>query len=82
MTILRYQLVIIFLFVCVFIGVSSAQIDRPSPAPTPNDGLDRRSTGVHITNIPSAQPLPQQKQFEDRIEESAQERMQREAAKV
>jgi protein involved in polysaccharide export with SLBB domain len=82
MTILRYQLVIIFLFVCVFIGVSSAQIDRPAPAPTPNDGLDRRSTGVHITNIPSAQPLPQQQQFEDRIEESAQERLQREAAKV
>lgn len=82
MTILRYQLAIIFLFVCVFIGVSSAQIDRPAPAPTPNDGLDRRSTGVHITNIPSAQPMPQQQQFEDRIEESAQERMQREAAKV
>jgi protein involved in polysaccharide export with SLBB domain len=82
MTILRYRLVIIFLFICVFVGVSSAQIDRPAPTPTPNDGLDRRSTGVHITNIPSAQPLPQQQQFEDRIEESAQERMQRESAKV
>ncbi|HEY2913850.1 MAG TPA: polysaccharide biosynthesis/export family protein, partial [Candidatus Angelobacter sp.] len=82
MTILRYQLIIIFLFVCVFIGVSSAQIDRPAPAPTPNDNLDRRSTGVHITNIPSVQPLPQQQQFEDRIEESAQEQLQRESAKV
>jgi protein involved in polysaccharide export with SLBB domain len=82
MTILRYQLVIIFLSVCVFIGVSSAQIDRPAAAPTPNDSLDRRSTGVHITNIPSVQPLPQQQQFEDRIEESAQEQLQRESAKV
>jgi protein involved in polysaccharide export with SLBB domain len=82
MTILRYQLVIIFLSVGVFIGVSSAQIDRPAAAPTPNDSLDRRSTGVHITNIPSVQPLPQQQQFEDRIEESAQEQLQRESAKV
>ena len=82
MTILRYQFVVIFLFVCVFIGVSSAQIDRPAPSPTPNDTFDRRSTGVHITNPPSAQPLPQQQQYEDRVEESAQERLQRESARV
>jgi polysaccharide biosynthesis/export protein len=82
MTILRYQLVVIFLFVCVFIGVSSAQIDRPAASPTPNDNFDRRSTGVHITNPPSAPPVPQQQQFEDRVEESAQERLQRESARV
>ena len=80
MTILRYQLVIIFLFVCVFIGASSAQI--PAASPTPIDTFDRRSTGVHITNPPSAQPMPQQPQFEDRTEESAQERLQRESARV
>src|SRR6476646_7603274 len=82
MTILRHQLVLAFLFICVVIGVSSGQTDRPSASPTPSDNYDRRSTGVHITNPPIAQPLPQQQQFEDRIEESAQERMQREAAKV
>jgi len=82
MTILRHRLIVIFLFVCVFIGVSSAQVDRPAASPTPNDNFDRRSTGVHITNPPSAQPLPQQQQFEDRIEESAQERLQRESARI
>jgi protein involved in polysaccharide export with SLBB domain len=81
MTFFRYPLVL-FLFVCVVIGVSSAQTDRPSASPTPSDNYDRRSTGVHITSPPSAQPLPQQQQFEDRIEESAQERMQRESARV
>ena len=82
MTILRHQLVLAFLFICVVIGVSSAQTDRPSASPTPSDNYDRRSTGVHITNPPIAQPLPQQQQFEDRIEESAQERLQRESARV
>jgi polysaccharide biosynthesis/export protein len=78
----RYPIVLISLFVCVVIGVSSAQTDRPSASPTPSDNYDRRSTGVHITNPPSTQPMPQQQQFEDRIEESAQERMQRESARV
>jgi polysaccharide biosynthesis/export protein len=78
----RYPTVLISLFVCVVIGVSSAQTDRPSASPTPSDNYDRRSTGVHITNPPSTQPMPQQQQFEDRIEESAQERMQRESARV
>ena len=82
MTILRHQLVLIVLLVCVVIGVSSAQTERPSASPTPNDIYDRRSTGVHITNPPSSLPLPQQQQFEDRVEESAQERLQREAARV
>ena len=82
MTILRHQLILAFLFVCVVIGVSSSQTDRPLASPTPNDGYDRRSTGVHITNPPSAQPLQQQQQFEDRVEESAQERLQRESARV
>ncbi|SRR5579871_1484071 len=79
MTFLRYPLVLILLFVCV--GLGSAQ--SPSPSPTPPDRFDRPSSGVHITNIPSSQPqLPQQQQFEDRIEESAQEQMQRESARV
>jgi polysaccharide biosynthesis/export protein len=78
----RHPIVLISLFVCVVIGVSSAQTDRPSASPTPSDNYDRRSTGVHITNPPSTQPMPQQQQFEDRIEESAQERMQRESARV
>jgi len=83
MTILRHHLILAFLFVCIVFGASSAQTDRPLAAPTPNDSYDRRSTGVHITNPPSSQPLPQQQQqFEDRIEESAQERLQREAARV
>lgn len=82
MTILRHQLFLIVLFVCVVIGVVSAQTDRPLASPTPPDNYDRRSTGVHITNPPSAQPLPQQQQYEDRIEESAQERLQRESARV
>lgn len=81
MTMLRYQLVLIFLFVCVVIGVGSAQTDRPSASPTPSDRYDRPSTGVRITNAPSS-PQPQQQQFEDRVEESAQERLQRESAKV
>src|ERR1700760_593564 len=80
MTILRYQLVIIFLFAWVFMGVSSAQ--SPAASPTPNDGFDRRSTGVHITNPPGALPQPQLQQYEDRTEESAQERLQRESARV
>jgi polysaccharide export outer membrane protein len=82
MTILRHKFFLAFLFVCIPFGVSVAQIDRPSASPTPNDSFDRRSTGVHITNPPSVQPLQQQQQFEDRIEESAQERLQRESAKV
>jgi polysaccharide biosynthesis/export protein len=77
-----YPIVLICLFVCIVISVSSAQTDRPSASPTPSDNYDRRSTGVHITNPPSTQPMPQQQQFEDRIEESAQERMQRESARV
>jgi protein involved in polysaccharide export with SLBB domain len=82
MTFFRYPIVLISLFVCTVIGVASAQTERPSASPTPSDNYDRRSTGVHITNLPSAQPLPPQQQFEDRIEESAQERMQRESARV
>jgi protein involved in polysaccharide export with SLBB domain len=82
MTILRHQLFSIVLFVCVVIGVVSAQTDRPLASPTPPDNYDRRSTGVHITNPPSAQPPQQQQQFEDRVEESAQERLQRESARV
>jgi len=82
MTLFRYPIVLISLFVCVAIGVSSAQTDRPSASPTPSDNYDRRSPGVRITNPPSAQPVPPQQQFEDRIEESAQERMQRESARV
>jgi protein involved in polysaccharide export with SLBB domain len=82
MTFFRYPIALISLFVCTVIGVASAQTDRPSASPTPSDNFDRRSTGVHITNLPSAQPMPQQQQFEDRIEESAQERMQRESARV
>jgi len=82
MTFFRYPIVLISLFVCIVIGVSSAQTDRPSASPTPSDNYDRRSPGVRITNPPSAQPVPPQQQFEDRIEESAQERMQRESARV
>lgn len=82
MTILRHQLFLISLFVCGVIGVASAQTDRPLATPTPTDNYDRRTTGVHITNPPGAQPLQQQQQFEDRVEESAQERLQRESARV
>src|SRR5689334_19261875 len=82
MTFFRYPIVLISLFVCTVIGVASAQTERPSASPTPSDNYDRRSTGVHITNPPIPQPLPPQQQFEDRIEESAQERMQRESARV
>ena len=78
MTILRHQLALIVLFGCAVIGVSSAQTDRPLASPTPNE---RPSTGVRITNIPSS-PQPQAQPFEDRIEESAQERLQRESARV
>jgi len=77
MTILRHPLVLIVLVVCVVAGVSSAQTDRPLASPTPND---RPSPGVRITNMPSSQQ--QQQQFEDRVEESAQERLQRESARV
>jgi polysaccharide biosynthesis/export protein len=80
MTFLRYPLVLISLFVCVVSSVGFAQ--SPSASPTPTDRYDRPSSGVHITNIPSSQPQQQQQSFEDRIEESAQEQMQRESARV
>jgi polysaccharide export outer membrane protein len=82
MKILRHKLVLAFLFVCIVIGASSAQ--SPQASPTPDDRYDRfnrPSTGVHITNSPSS-IQQQQQQFEDRAEESAQERLQRESAKV
>jgi polysaccharide export outer membrane protein len=84
MTFLRHPFVLVFLLLCVVIGVSSAQTDRPSASPTPDDRYDRLtrpSTGVHITNPPSS-PQQQQQQLEDRLEESEQERLQRESARV
>lgn len=41
MTILRHKLALGFLFVCLVMGVSSAQTDRPSASPTPDDRYDR-----------------------------------------
>src|SRR3954470_2555081 len=81
MTILRHKFFLIVSFVCFAFCASSAQTDRPLASPTPNDNFDRRSTGVRIANPPSS-PQQQQQQFEDRIEESAQERLQRESARV
>jgi len=81
MTILRHKFFLIVSFVCFAFCASSAQTDRPLASPTPNDNFDRRSTGVRIANPPSS-PQQQQQQFEDRVEESAQERLQRESARV
>jgi polysaccharide export outer membrane protein len=80
MTFLRYSLVLISFFICVALGVGWAQ--SPSASPTPPDRFDRPSSGMRITNIPSSPPQQLQQPFEDQVEKSAQEQMQRESARV
>jgi polysaccharide export outer membrane protein len=80
MTILPHKLFVVFLIVCIVCGASSAQTDRPTASPTPDDRY-RPSMGVRITNNAGAQQQPQQ-QPEDRVDESEQERLQRESARV
>jgi polysaccharide biosynthesis/export protein len=80
MTFLRYSSVLISFFICVALGVGWAQ--SPSASPTPPDRFDRPSGGMRITNIPSSPPQQLQQPFEDQVEKSAQEQMQRESARV
>jgi polysaccharide biosynthesis/export protein len=80
MTFLRYSSVLISFFICVALGVGWAQ--SPSASPTPPDRFDRPSSGMRITNIPSSPPQQLQQPFEDQVEKSAQEQMQRESARV
>jgi polysaccharide biosynthesis/export protein len=80
MTILRHKIFLVFLFVSIASGASSAQTDRPTASPTPDDRY-RPSTGVRITNNAGAQQQSQQPP-EDRVDESEQERLQRESARV
>ena len=80
MTILRHKIFLLFLFVSIASGASSAQTDRPTAPPTPDDRY-RPSTGVRITNSTGAPQQPQQ-QSVDRVDESEQERLQRESARV
>jgi polysaccharide biosynthesis/export protein len=80
MTFLRYSSVLISFFICVALGVGWAQ--SPSASPTPPDRFDRPSSGMRITNIPGSPPQQLQQPFEDQVEKSAQEQMQRESARV
>jgi polysaccharide biosynthesis/export protein len=80
MTILRHKLFLVFLLLWTASGASSAQTDRPIASPTPDDRY-RPSTGVRITNNAGAQQQSQQPP-EDRVDESEQERLQRESARV
>jgi hypothetical protein len=47
MTILRHKIFLVCLFVSIASGASSAQTDRPTVSPTPDDRY-RPSTGVCI----------------------------------